>query len=268
MNNITKYQTEADYTEDSANLEAPNVSVAKQEVLTHYKPIPTIVEVWNNGELTFRAEYPDGNIPDDCYEQGCDLLKVYGQVNTRINISSFRNRSKLNLVLTAKTLYLGNNVSYYSPIDGYLEYNNICISAVSPYYKSINNSLLSADGKQLFCLYNGEDIPQGVVRIEEFANALCSDTPTQITIPSTVQYLGERCFDSFRGCTIKCLAIIPPDISTTNVIGTHEPFHHTLYPKTPDNSGKLYVPDASLQLYKDTWPNVENLIFPISQLPS
>lgn len=262
MNNITKYQTEANYTEDSANLEAPNVSVAKQEILTHYKPIPTIVEVWNNGELTFRAEYPDGNIPANCYTQDCDLLKIYGQVPT---VMYKRNEVDQFGVITVKNLYLGDNFKYFPPYGdlGIEISQGIEVSINNPIYYSYNGGLYK--DTDLIIFVRG-DIKNTTTRILEWAGAFYKETTLEI--PENVNFLGEQCCSTENDLTTIIMnPATPPECEKTYSSRIRGPFS-CMYPSKPEQSAKMYVPDTSLQLYKTTWSAWADLIFPISQLPS
>lgn len=73
---------------------------------------------------------------------------------------------------------------------------SIIVSKINSKYKSINNCILTKDGKKLILCSNHE-VPDGVTKIGVWAFCNCTSLQS-ISIPDSVTEIG---FSAFKGCT-------------------------------------------------------------------
>ena len=114
--------------------------------------------------------------------------------------------------------------------------------------------------------YGAYSIPEGIVSIAAHALELCAGhgwVLAEITIPSSVEYIGKQALGSPFLMKITCYAVVPPLCDPSAFLAFDE---ETWLSFTVNKSTcKLYVPAGSIDLYKaaDVWKEFTNIL-PIS----
>lgn len=99
-----------------------------------------------------------------------------------------------------KELYIGKGIVDFTDVESFSYCNQLSIISVhdqNPVYKSVNNCLLTKDGKKLIAGCKSSIIPDTVEEIGQCA-FIGRETLTNITIPSSVKIIGDW---AFRSCT-------------------------------------------------------------------
>ena len=157
------------------------------------------------------------NVPDSVKEIG--LAAVNGSVITEINftgnVEKIDNEFGKNL-RGVKTINLGKNVKDidyrfkdYSTLSNNID---IVIDSENPYYKVVNNYILTKDGKSLVTYVNAKSemvIPEGV---ETIYNLSWSNSITKVKLPNTLKKI-----DRIRGIDIESIDI-PSSVETISEI--------------------------------------------------
>ena len=121
------------------------------------------------------------------------------------------------------------------------------------------NALIETNSKTLLYGGAGSTIPNGVERISDKA-FFCSNK-SNISLPSTLKYIGEMAFGGYSGFkTVYCYAPIPPTLKTVDGFSNWHPFMQNIlinYQTT------VYVPAQYVDAYKEAWADDSITILPI-----
>jgi len=176
-------------------------------------------------------------IGDMAFNNASGLSSItLGSGLTRIGSDCFNYTSWYNSQSNNSILYIGNWAVGHK---GYSIYSVTVPSGITHIADSAFGNLSNLTNVTL---------PEGLVSIG--ARAFVNCNPTELVIPSTVEYIGDQavlyCESTLSYIIIK--ATTPPELGS-------EVFVYGNYP--------IYVPAESLADYKEAWPEVENRLFAI-----
>ena len=179
----------------------------KDGVLIKYKGEAYSVEIPNSvskiGDKAFQwSKITDLIIPNSVKEIGsyafsyCERLKKITLPNSieKIDIDAFVSCKALTCIeIPSSVTWIGNS-SFY----GCSGLERITVDDNNPEYKSVNNCLLTKDGKVLALGCKNSVIPESVNSIGVFAFSGCSEL-TKIILPNAVKNIYEHAFTYCKG---------------------------------------------------------------------
>ncbi len=176
---------------------------------------------------------------------------------TSIGYYAFYGCSSLkNLTLGCKVFNFANvsDISYlFTNVFDISSLEIIIVDENNPNFKSVNNCLLSKDGKQLIVGCKNSIIPDSVTHIGDYAFGCCSSL-TNITIPNSVTEIGDS---AFWCCTSLTSITIPNSVTS---IGEYA-FHGC------SSLTSITIPDSVTSINRLTFANctsLESIIIPDS----
>lgn len=200
--------------------------------------------------------YPSGK-EGDTFETTAKKIYAdafaYSQIKTLTlseGVQEVGDRAFMNSAL--EEIFIGDTITKIgdSPFQNCIYLTQITVSPTNANYQDIDGNLYNKSGDTFIAYAAAKDsqyfsLSEGIIEIAEFA-FYGAHNLVEISLPSTLNKIGEEAFGSYKITTIVLHSPQPPSIKSTSFMQLSEL--------------TLYVPDNKSQQYKDAWKDFENSI--------